>query len=103
MTLLDLIQPDNLPIDFVVVVLVLFAGEFQKKYMEDWRVSGALKTLFVSFVFTLVYAILFSLSNGFLKSLPVKWFFSYTLATSLYELLFKKIINKFFGNENPQP
>jgi hypothetical protein len=102
-SIFDLLQPDKFPIDIVIIVLVLLAGEFQKKYMEDLKMKPALKTLVASSVFSLIYVVLFCLANGFDKQLPVRWFFSYTVATSLYELLLKKILNKLFGNDAKEP
>lgn len=94
MEIIKLLEPFNLPIDTVMIILVLISGLFQKKYFGDIAISGASKTLLASFVFCSIYCLLFSLANGFREDLPLKWFFSYALATSLYELLFKKIFNK---------
>ncbi|HEX8358430.1 MAG TPA: hypothetical protein VF610_13495 [Segetibacter sp.] len=97
----DFLQPEKLPIDFAILILVLLAGLFQKKYMEDVPWKPAIKTLIASFVFALVYAVLASFAYGFQKELPVRWFFSYCLATSLYELMLKAFFKKVFGDEKP--
>ena len=87
---------NNMPIDPVVIVLVLLAGLFQKKYLETINISGAWKTLIVSTIFTLVYAILVALAGNYTKELPLKCFFSFVTATSLYELFLKKFMSKYF-------
>ena len=102
-SLFDFFQPDNLPIDYVIILLVLLAGQFQKRYLFHMNMSGAMKTLLVSFVFTFVYAILLTLSEGFTKQLPLRWFFSYVVATSLYELILKRWIEKFFSDSKKIP
>jgi predicted branched-subunit amino acid permease len=94
--LLNLLQPDKLPIDFIIIFLVLLAGQFQKKYLFNLTMNGAWKTLVVSLVFTLIYAVLVAFSGSFSKDLPMRWFFSYVLATSLYELILKKFFDKYF-------
>lgn len=99
-TIINLFQPSSLPIDFVIILLVLLAGQFQKRYLFDLIWNPAWKTLVVSFFFTFVYALLLILSNGFSKELPLRWFFSYVLATSLYELILKKFLNKYFPDKN---
>lgn len=100
---IDFLQPDKYPIDFIIILLVLLSGEFQKRYLCHWNASGATKTLIVSALFTMIYALLVVLSTGYAKELPLRWFFSYVLATSLYELLLRKWFSKLFGNEDSSP
>lgn len=100
MDFLDFLRPDKYPIDFVIVALVIFAGIFQKKYLADVNMSQATKTLITSLLFSVIYAVLIAVAGKYCKDLPVRWFFSYVLATSLYELLLKKFIKKYFPDEN---
>ena len=95
-SIIDFLQPDKFPIDYVIIVLVLLAGEFQKRYMVDWKANPAMKTLVTSLLFTMIYAILVIVSSGYERQLPLRWFFSYVVATSLYELLLKKWFKKIF-------
>lgn len=90
------ISLNNMPLDPVVIVLVLLAGLFQKKYLETISINGAWKTLIVSSIFTLVYALLVALAGNYTKELPLKCFFSFVTATSLYELFLKKFLGKYF-------
>jgi hypothetical protein len=87
---------DQLPLDPIVIVLVLLAGLFQKKYLETINLSGAWKTLIVSTIFTLIYALLIALAGKYTKELPLNCFFSFVTATSLYELFLKKFLGKYF-------
>ena len=91
----------GLPIDLVIIILVLLAGQFQKHYLSDVfpKVNGAMKTLATSAVFTLIYALMIWVAGKFTRELPLNWFFSYTVATSLYELLFKKLSAKYFPED----
>lgn len=79
-------------IDAVVLVLVLLSGFFQKKYLTDFVLSkskktdGALKTLIVSFVVSLVWIVLKRDGNAVAYS---DYFVTYFFATSLYELIVK--------------
>ncbi len=101
MDFLNLLQPGNLPIDMVMVFLVILSGQFQKKYLADIKMNGAWLTLLTSFVFCCLYGMAFSFAYGFTPDLILKWFFSYVLATSLYDLFLDKWINK--NNETPKP
>jgi hypothetical protein len=100
MDLFQLLQPNSLPIDIVMIVLVLLSGLFQQKYLSGvQKLNGAWKTLIVSFVFCIIYGSLFFLAYGIEKNMLLRWFFSYVLATSMYELLIKKFTDKFFPEE----
>lgn len=87
---------DQLPLDPIVIVLVLLAGLFQKKYLETINLNGAWKTLIISTIFTLAYALLIALAGKYTKDLPLKCFFSFVTTTSLYELFLKKFLGKYF-------
>jgi hypothetical protein len=90
------ISLNNMPLDPIVIVLVLLAGLFQKKYLEPINLSGAWKTLILSTIFTIIYALLVALAGKYTKELPLKCFFSFVTATSLYELFLKKFLGKYF-------
>lgn len=96
MEIIDFLQPDKLPVDVVMIIIVLLSGIFQQKYLFNLQVNGAWKTLIVSFIAGSFYALLFAYAFGFRHDMPLRWFFSYFLSTSLYELLFKKFIKKYF-------
>lgn len=79
-------------VDLWVVLIVLLSGFFQKSYMEGFSISkkprydSALKTLIVSFIVSIVYIYLANRDNK--DPWPMsEYFFSYFLATSLYELV----------------
>jgi len=100
---------DQLPLDPIVIVLVLLAGLFQKKYLpagsfgETINLNGAWKTLIVSTIFTLVYALLIAMAGKYTKDLPLNCFFSFVTATSLYELFLKKFLGKYFSTGSLGP
>lgn len=96
---------DNLPLDYVVIILVILSGEFQKRYLADiksigkLKINGAWATLMVSAVFTIAYALLVKLSGAYSRDLPLKWFLSYVTATSLYELFLKALLKRFMPTD----
>jgi Na+/H+-dicarboxylate symporter len=89
----------TLPIDIIMIALVLLSGIFQNKYFSEWKFNAAWKTLIVSFVFCSIYAAIYFIQHGNLKDMLMKWFFSYVVATSLYELLMKRFMKKLFPEE----
>ena len=88
-------------VDPVIILLVILAGFFQKKYLCKWIISkdgkfdGALKTLLVSAVFAAVWI---ALSPERSKDDIRQYFFSYVFATSLYELILRPF-SKWIGSE----
>lgn len=78
-------------LDWVIVVLVLLCGFFQKRYLKGFSLSketsydSALKTLFLSAVVASLY--IFLLKDPNKVNNWSKYFISYFAATSLYELL----------------
>lgn len=93
-TFLDTIMNN---VDWVIVIIVLCSGFFQNRYLAgfSWRQNAAhdsaLKTLFVSFVASLLYILLIkNPENG--KNWAM-YFLSYFFATSLYELLVKPFVS----------
>lgn len=76
-------------IDWMIVLLVILSGYFQKYYLKDMKGTEAIKTLLLSFAVTTIYLLL----NGSItdsKALA-RFFFSYFAATSMYETVIKPI------------
>lgn len=80
-------------IDPMVVLLVLMGGFFAKRYMAELNINNAVKTLLVGTVFTAVYLLILHMSGGLQKADYTKYFVSYCVATSLYEILIKKLMD----------
>lgn len=84
-------------IDIYIVGLVLLSGFFQKKYFKGFTWSkddsydSALKTLATSFVVCSVYIII--LKDPDRANNWAKYFISYFMATSIYELLVSKFMD----------
>lgn len=84
-------------LDWVIVVLVLLCGFFQKRYLKGFSISkdesydSALKTLALSAVVSAVY--IFLLKDPNKANNWSKYFISYFAATSLYELLITPLTN----------
>lgn len=85
---------DKLNLDLVIIALVLSAGFFQSYYLFNMKLSPAIKTLIVSFVFTILYAVALWIAGSFDKDMLPKYILSYAVATSMYELLIKKYFSK---------
>ena len=88
-------------IDPVIVALVLLGGFFSKRYLFEVNIKEVYKTFIVGTLITCIYLLLLKLNGQFYKADYTKYFVSYTVATSLYEILFKQlseyIANKFKG------
>lgn len=67
----------------LVVLLVISSGYFQRYYLTSWNWSKAVKTLTVSFVVSVAYLFM---SNEVTKTILADYFFSFFIATSLYEI-----------------
>lgn len=80
-------------IDPIVVLLVLMGGFFSKRYMSEININNALKTLIIGTIFTGVYLVVLSISGNLQKADYTKYFVSYCTATSLYEMLIKKLMD----------
>lgn len=94
----------GLPIDFVMIVLVVLSGIFQSKYWTEGKnISGAWKTLITSFLFCWIYVAIRIFIGVAQKEDALKWFFSYVLATSLYDLFLKKWLSKYFPDNKNNP
>lgn len=87
---------DNLSLDFVLVVLIIAGGFFQKRYLNAWKIDSALKTLLVATIFTFLYLALNCDFASWEHARPClqTGFVSYAVATSLYEIIVKKLIPK---------
>lgn len=95
-------------IDWIVVVIVLCSGFFQKNYIKkpvlskDEGYNSALKTLVLSAIFSVAYTLLAKNPDN-----PINWsqfFFSYVFSTSLYEILvapFTRWLMKISGTKPP--
>jgi hypothetical protein len=87
----------NKNIDWVIVLLVIASGYFQAAYLKEVNLNDALKTLMVSFIASGFYLVLAGdLTN---KASLAKYFFSYFIATSLYEILLKSWTKKLIGDQ----
>jgi hypothetical protein len=87
----------NANIDWVIVILVIASGYFQNAYLKDFDFADALKTLLVSFVVSGIYLLLVGDLND--KASLARYFFSYFIATSLYEILLKSWTKKLIGDQ----
>jgi len=87
----------NANIDWVIVILVIASGYFQNAYLKDLNFADALKTLLVSFVVSGIYLLLVGDLND--KASLARYFFSYFIATSLYEILLKSWTKKLIGDQ----
>lgn len=99
-------------VDIIIVLIVLLSGFFQSSYLNGFSLSknpktdSAWKTLLLSFLVSVIW--IFLSNKGNKDPLPLaKYFFSYFLATSLYELLINPtrlwIISKFNLPSTPKP
>lgn len=78
-------------IDLIAVALVILGGMFAKKYANNWKVNNATKTLLFGSLFMAIYLLILQMSGELFKEDWSKYFVSYCVATSLYEI-FKKVI-----------
>ncbi|OSZ79267.1 hypothetical protein CAP35_13720 [Chitinophagaceae bacterium IBVUCB1] len=91
-------------IDWIVVVLVLCGGEFAKRYMsalthihlfaKDIKISLTWKTLIVGSVLSSVYICMLAYNHQLHREDHIKYFLSYAVATSFYEMFLKSILSK---------
>lgn len=87
---------DSLHLDGVIVLLVICSGLWQKKYLETVNIIPAWKTLLVSLVGCLFYLGLLLISGELKNEKLVDYFISFAVATSMYDLIMKPIMAKFF-------
>lgn len=89
-------------IDWICVFLVLCGGFFARRYMRDWnilpllgrdiKIGNAFKTLLMGSAFITGYLVVMYLSGELHKEDYTKYFISYCVATSLYEIIVKPFI-----------
>lgn len=87
-------------VDFIAVALVILGGVFAKKYFDWWGINTSLKTLIFGTVFIAVYLMILHASGTLYKADYSKYFISYTVATSLYEVVAKMILGNIKKNKN---
>jgi hypothetical protein len=97
--LFNYLKWDSLHLDAVVVLLVICAGFFQKKYLENVNLLPAVKTLIVGCVFVAAWVIIKWANNSLVKDKIEDYFISFAVATSLYDLVVKPLLKKLFPNE----
>jgi putative effector of murein hydrolase LrgA (UPF0299 family) len=85
-------------IDIYIVGLVLLSGFFQNKYFKGFKINkkdesydSALKTLLLSAVVSVVY--IYLLKDPEKADNWSKYFISYFMATSIYELIVSKFVD----------
>lgn len=78
-------------IDLIAVALVIMGGIFATKYAKGWSINNATKTLIFGSLFMGIYLLIMQMSDQLHKEDYSKYFVSYCVATSLYEI-FKKVI-----------
>lgn len=81
-------------LDIIIVVLVIAAGYAAKKFWKYGSPSMAWKTVIVAAIFVGIYTLIAWLSNQLTEAYWSKCFVSYTVATSLYELILKQLKQK---------
>lgn len=90
-------------IDPIAVALVIMGGIFATKYAKGFKANNATKTLLFGSLFMAIYLLILHLSGQLLKEDWSKYFVSYCVATSFYEIV-KKIlvdnIKKVTGNKD---
>jgi hypothetical protein len=79
-------------IDIWVFTLVIAGGFFAKRYLSWLKVPTVFSTLIAGTFFVLGYLVAMKISGILLKTDAVKYFVSYALATSFYELLLSWLI-----------
>ncbi len=78
-------------IDLIAVALVIMGGIFATKYAKGFNANNATKTLLFGSLFMAIYLLIKYLAGELPKEDYSKYFVSYAVATSLYEI-FKKVI-----------
>lgn len=83
-------------IDFVALALVLLGGIFSKHFLSGWKVAVAWKTFIMGTLFLVVYSLIQVATGKFVIKDMDKLFFTYCVATSLYELILRYIFDALF-------
>ena len=87
--LLGLVESNYL--DVAIMILVICSGFLVKKFWTQGRLDTAWRTLILSAALVVVYTIIMITTHELHETYWAKCFVSYTAATSLYELIIKKI------------
>jgi uncharacterized membrane protein len=98
--LMSYLKWDALHLDAVVMLLVICAGFFQKKYLANVNLLPALKTLIVGCVFVSIWVLIKWVNKSLERDKVEDYFISFAVATSLYDLVLKPILNRLFPKEN---
>lgn len=102
-------------LDPIILALVIMSGLFQDSYTKpfvlikkDEKYNSALKTLILSTIFVLAYIFFIGKENSDEPKTYVRWFVSYVVATSIYELVIspirgwiKRKAKEKFGTDTP--
>lgn len=92
MDILQNFNLDGLQLNFILVVLIIAGGYFQKRYWKSTKLNNSLKTLIIATIFTTIYLGLtcdFASWDNMKPCLTIG-FVSYAIATSFYELILKR-------------
>jgi hypothetical protein len=84
-------------LDVIVTVLVIVSGFAATRFWSSGKPSMAWKTVIVSAVFVAVYTLIAYFTEQITEAYYSKCFVSYTVATSLYELILKQFKKKING------
>lgn len=103
MDILQYFQNQNLRLDAVVIMLVLAAGFFQKRYLFHIKITEAWRTMLTGFVFTTIYVGLQIIAREFKYTSLIDYFVSFAVATSFYDLILKPVIKSLFPNRKTEP
>lgn len=90
---MEIISSITSNLDIVMIACVLLGGLFAKKYVSSLKWDTVHKTLLVGSLFAAIYVGILAIEGKFVKTDLSKYFFSYAVATSLYELVLKYAIN----------
>lgn len=85
-------------IDPIIVGLVLLSGFFSTRYLFELNIKDVYKTFIVGTILTAIYLFLLNVNGMLLRADYTKYFVSYTVATSLYEILLKRL-TEFIANK----
>lgn len=79
--------------DMMVMTIVLLSGIFVKNFLKFWEWDVAIKTLIVSAAAVVLYVIIKVVTKSFEVGDIEKYFLTYFITTSFYEILLKKFFD----------
>lgn len=93
-------------VDLIAIAIVILGGLIGTKYFKWWDINNATKTLIFGTVFIGIYIAILQFAGQIAVTDYSKYFISYTVATSLYEIIKKILIEQIKGkyknpNNNP--